>query len=108
MVKIYTSQFRYNSNDRYDITVKTGDPDFAPTWDMVMKYKNGSLSEEDYIEMYRQLMLNTYNTKREKWNKILNKDRITFVCYCAANKFCHRKLLAKYFEKTGASYEGEI
>jgi len=36
-----------------DITVKSGVKAFAPTWDMVMGYKRGTLSIEEYTKVSR-------------------------------------------------------
>jgi len=107
MVKIYTSQFRYIGPDRFDITVKEKTI-FSPTWDIVDRYKNGLINEQTYSEIYKQLMLNSYYNNLNKWNEILNKERIVLVCYCKPNTFCHRYLLVQYLKELGAEYCGEI
>ena len=56
MLKVYTAQYGYRGKDRLDITVKSGDRTFAPTWDMVMDYKSGKITQEEYTEMYYDLM----------------------------------------------------
>ena len=43
-MQIHTSTIRYAGQDRLDVTVKSGDQTFAPTWEMVMGYKNGTIS----------------------------------------------------------------
>jgi uncharacterized protein YeaO (DUF488 family) len=108
MVEIYTSQYGYKGEDRLDITVKTSDGIFAPTWDMVIKYKNGILSDEEYTKMYINLLRKSYKKNKKKWEEILNRERITFVCFCGQGKFCHRLILADVFTKLGAIYKGEI
>lgn len=109
MVDIYTSQYRYTGDDRIDTTVKTSDGVFAPTWDMVMRHKKGQLSDEQYIRQYYQLMQKSYINNRSVWEEILRRERVTFVCFCKAGDFCHRKVLAKIFQKQlGAAYKGEI
>ena len=50
MKTVWTAQYQYKGPDRLDITVKTGIKAFAPTWEMVMKSKQGKLSEEEYTE----------------------------------------------------------
>jgi hypothetical protein len=81
-----------------DTTVKTGIPAFAPTWDMVLKSKDGSLSHEDYTSMYRDMMLRSYMTNQTAWLGLLQKSKIAIACYCKAGDFCHRHLFIKYLE----------
>lgn len=83
-----------------DTTVKTGDPVFAPTWDIVMGVKKGSLTEAEYTEVYRDLMQHSYDTERHQWASLcLSDEPIAIACYCKSGKFCHRHLLLRYFEK---------
>jgi uncharacterized protein YeaO (DUF488 family) len=107
-LKVYTSQYRYSGSDRLDITVKSGDKTFSPTWNMVMGHKNHSLPDESYIKRYTQLMRNSYKKNKDKWHNLLNRDRVTLVCFCRKGSFCHRLLLAKILVKLGADYCGEI
>lgn len=100
MAKIYTSQFRYQGNDRLDVTVKGNHPIgsvFAPTWYMVNKIKDGTMSEKQYKQDYYNILRNRYLDYKDIWDKISKWDRVTFVCYCNPNNFCHRYLLAYYF-----------
>jgi uncharacterized protein YeaO (DUF488 family) len=107
-LKVYTSNINYKGNDKLDVTVKTGDLDFAPTWDMVMGHKNGTMSDEEYTRRYMDILRITYNVAHEKWLDILSKDEITFVCYCKTGRFCHRKVLAEVFGKMkNVEYMGE-
>ena len=108
MVKVYTSQYRYNGPNRLDITVKSGDKTFAPTWDMVWKHKRGEITDEEYTKMYYDLMRKSYRSHRKRWEEVLHMKRVVFVCFCKPGAFCHRRLLAEIFVKLGASYEGEI
>ena len=109
-VKIYTAQYRYSGAHRLDITVKGNDPIgkvFAPTWDMVMAHKKFG-NDEIYINAYRSMMINAFVHNKDAWDNILGRKYVVLVCFCAAGKFCHRILLAEYFAKCGASYQGEI
>jgi len=107
MLKIYTSNFNYKGSDRLDITVKTGSKIFAPSWQMVMDYKNGDLSKTEYIKQYIDMMRFSYKNNLEEWKKLLNMKKVTLVCYCKPGNFCHRVLLAEILEKCGAKYIGE-
>lgn len=108
MLKVYTSQYRYSGNDRLDITVKSGDKTFAPTWKMVIGHKRCSMSNELYIELYLQLMRKSYKKYKAKWQELLNQETVTLVCFCGKGNFCHRYLLANILVKLGAEYCGEL
>lgn len=109
-LKIYTSNISYQGEDKFDITVKTGDLDFAPNWDMVWGHKTRKLSDVKYIEMYTELMNQSYKRFPHKWENLLSRDRVTLVCYCKKGKFCHRKLLAKliHINFPETEYIGEL
>lgn len=108
MLQVYTSTIRNSDPDRLDVTIKSGDKAFSPTWDMVTRHKNGTLTDEHYIAMYRLLMLISWKKNRWRWDELLQQDRVVLVCYCPAGAFCHRVLLAEMLEKLGAKYCGEI
>lgn len=108
MLKVFTSRISYRGKDRWDITVKTGSKIFAPSWKIVMDYKNGKISEQEYTFNYCGMMKNSYKEHRSDWDALLSKDKIVLCCYCPAGAFCHRLLLAKILVKLGAEYEGEI
>lgn len=108
MVKVYTAQYGYRGDARLDITVKSGDKTFAPTWDIVMAYKDGRLTQEEYTEMYHAWMRGSYRNNRQRWKEVLAMDKVVLVCFCAKDSFCHRLLLARILQKLGAEYCGEI
>jgi len=99
---LYTAQIgKYNGPDAYDITVKTGDHTFAPSWAIVQALKSGQIDWEAYTQSYRNLMLESYREHPEKWHGILHKGIITLLCYCRAGEHCHRYLLADFLRKIG-------
>jgi uncharacterized protein YeaO (DUF488 family) len=108
MLKVFTSRISYRGEDRWDITVKTGSKLFAPSWKIVMNYKNGKITEQEYTVAYYEIMKASSRDHRSEWTSLLAKDRIVLCCYCPAGVFCHRLLLAKLLAKLGAEYEGEI
>lgn len=99
---IYTAQYRYSGPDRVDITVKGQDPnwkEFAPTWDMVMGVKNGTMTKQRYVELYHPSLDNTSiigNVSVQTWKKLLDMETATFVCFCPQLDFCHRNILVNY------------
>ncbi|MNO29231.1 hypothetical protein D3C76_191420 [compost metagenome] len=111
MLKIYTSNIKYSKGDvdRYDITVKSGDTCFSPTWDMLIKIKSGEISRQEYKKQYIEQMRKSKLENPEKWKKLIERERVVLVCYCPSGVFCHRVLLAKMLEISGVGkYEGEI
>lgn len=100
MFEIYTIQMgkwrvaKTLSIELIDITVKSGNPIFAPSWDMVKAYKDGQMSEETYTTLYNEMMRKSYRYNRGEWVALLNKPKLALACYCKAGDFCHRHLLA--------------
>jgi len=86
-----------------DVTIKnagpTGKP-FAPTWDMVLNHKNGTLSDQEYTDQYFEILnkltdsdiLNLYDLVVES----AKQKSLTFLCFCKDNEFCHTHLLIKW------------
>lgn len=99
---IYTAQIgKYKGPDAYDVTVKSGDINFAPTWDIVQAWKAGEISWGTYSLRYRELMLRSYKHNQRAWREILEKGVLTLLCYCRAEDHCHRYLLADFLVKVG-------
>ena len=113
-MEAWTAQYRYTGPYRLDVTVKGQDPFgklFAPTWDMVMKYKASKGTEADkkiYIEQYHKVILNVIKNHRKEWDELLARKYVVIVCYCPAGEFCHRHLLMHYLTQYGAVCHGEI
>lgn len=83
-----------------DTTVKGKSKLFAPTWDMVMGHKNGTLSDEDYTKQYRHRMIQSWLANREEWEAFLRREEpVAIACYCNVGCFCHRLLLKDIFEE---------
>jgi len=115
MLKIYTIQvsvarsLKLTKDPRYlDITVKSGDKAFAPTWKMVMGTREGRISQEEYTRQYYDLMRQSYRQNKGRWDEILAADEVILACYCRADSFCHRYLLKDMLVKLGAVYVREI
>ena len=91
-----------------DVTVKSAAPEFrcvAPTWDMVLAYKHGKMSESEYTKLY----LGILEKNRSEILAAFTEPDIALACYCRPNTFCHRVLLAKWLEENaGYTYAGEV
>lgn len=107
LLQVYTSHSSYKGSDRLDITVKSGDRAFAPTWDLVMSFKKRQISQDEFKDMYYQLMRKSYIQNRPRWDDLLSQSEVTLVCYCPPGQFCHRFVLAEILKKIGAQYKGE-
>ena len=81
--------------------------ELAPKAKDLQEFKDKIIDEEEYTKRYLKLMQASYMHNRVEWDKILKMDEVTFVCFCKANSFCHRYLLAELFVNLGAIYKGE-
>lgn len=111
---LYTAQYRYSGHDRLDITVKGNHPVgkvFAPTWDMVMRYRQDG-NQKIYTDAYYTLMTQRWQLYREAWDMIAQMCQyqdVTLVCYCPKDNFCHRHLLVDILKQYNSNirYGGE-
>jgi len=83
-----------------DVTVKSAKGNLralAPTWEMILGYKDGTLSKTEYTTKYLAILEKSLYTHPESWDKLLAHDgKIAFGCYCKTGNFCHRLLLADF------------
>lgn len=115
MLTVYTAQYNYKGPDRRDITVKTAVAPwgaFAPTWEMVntyLKSPRDKRAEESYTMEYDKIVLKAfmYNSKA-LLDLIHSSETRVLVCFCKADTFCHRRLLATHLGSLGADYRGEL
>jgi len=109
---VFTSKIgRYKATGALDITVKGQDPVgkiFAPTWDMVMGVKNGTMTQETYIHQYLQILANIPLSYPDQLAKITTSSKIVLLCYCAQYNFCHRNLASAWLVDRGATFGGYI
>lgn len=89
----------------------------APTWDMVMGHKQGTVSDTGYTELYYELLRSRYKENKQPFIKLLldfKDSDIAVACYCATGRFCHRHLLVNILqaiavkEKIPFNYKGEL
>lgn len=108
MVPITTDRVNYHKMPNeyaLNATRQSGDPNFAPTWDMIHAYKEGSLSREEYTLQYLELMRQSFRDNQRAWSDVVwqvthYKMRLVILCYCKPPpEFCHRHLLAEMFQK---------
>lgn len=98
-MKLYTAQFRYSGEDRFDITSRTSDRIgklFAPPWSLVADFKQGIIDEGRYTDEYSDLLLHGIGSNPDLWVEFLTLESVTLVCYCRANTFCHRYIVVEF------------
>jgi uncharacterized protein YeaO (DUF488 family) len=87
-----------------DITVKNNrNHVLAPTWELVMGFKNGKISWKEYKEKYIELLNHRFKTRKEEFEPLIQmaqtKEIYWFVCFCKDENFCHRKLAKEFIER---------
>jgi uncharacterized protein YeaO (DUF488 family) len=97
---IFTSKIgKWHGPNGLDITVKGQDllgKIFAPTWDMVMGLKQNSISRENYLVLYNQILAQIPHKHPNKLRQILNMNTVVLLCYCNHWAFCHRNIAADW------------
>lgn len=100
MIELYTIQLSNinlitQDNVRLiDTTVKSGYKILAPTWDMVMDFKSGKLSWDEYTKIYNNLMVESLDNYPEMWKSLFHDNTtLALGCYCRPGRSCHRHLL---------------
>jgi len=79
-----------------DITVKNNRGNcFAPTWGLVIDFKEGRITWEQYETKYMDLIRLRMQTRMKEFTEIAEmamKEDICLVCFCKNERFCHRRL----------------
>lgn len=116
---VYTSQYRYSGDDRLDVTTKSTDPIgivFAPSRSLLAEFlpqkqaakaKGGSWPWDDYQKFYLEEMRTSYRRNTPKWEQLLQRKRVTLVCFCSDQQ-CHRVVLAQILAQCGAINMNEV
>ena len=81
-----------------DITVKSGDKNFSPTWKILMSYKDTG-DEEEYLSKFIPLMRNSYLQNKQDWLNLCLMEEVCLACYCKVGDFCHRHIIVDMIEK---------
>jgi hypothetical protein len=66
---------------------------FAPTWAMVLGFKNGQVSETEYTAQYVEILNRVPETV---WSQLAALPVATVCCYCRDTWFCHTHVLIDY------------
>jgi len=101
---MFTSYFAKASDDPNAVAISRGTPTnysgrvympLAPPWELINLYKINE-DEEIYRNHYQHLILN--NLDPLMTYKELGEDAI-LLCWEGRNKFCHRRIVADWFER---------
>lgn len=67
---------------------------------IVVRYKKGKITQEQYVEMYTEMVLNQLDCQAVYDEIIaLYGEDATLLCYEMPDEFCHRHLVADWFNK---------
>ncbi len=66
---------------------------FAPRWNMVLRYKNGTLSWQDYCAQYAQILA---RVPMQVWDELARAEDQTVLCYCRDGWNCHTHELIQF------------
>jgi uncharacterized protein YeaO (DUF488 family) len=116
-MKIYTSYFGNIKNITNPVSISVFPPRWylgpcykklAPSWNLVKNFKAKSMEDIGLaIEMYTHIYTRERLNKLEQsvvfkeLSEIYNDDDVVLLCYEAPEKFCHRHLVAKWFQSVG-------
>jgi uncharacterized protein YeaO (DUF488 family) len=91
-----------------DITVKSGNRAFAPTWDMVLDVKSGKITPNEYTSRYIGMMDESRLANPEEWKVLMSTPSVALGCYCKPGEFCHRHLLSTYMANLAIAEGNEV
>ena len=81
---------------------------FAPTWQMVMDWKQGAINWDTYSQHYTELMRERYQKNQAAFLEALQSDELIICCYCkdthASTRHCHRYLLVDILHKVAVHH----
>ena len=113
---VYTGHHSYIGSDRLDISRKTGDPHFAPSWKLLTPQldlrRAGRETDEtwrSYAAAYVEEIRAASKTPegQRAWKALLAREVVTLTCYCLPGERCHRHLMAAVLWKLGATLGGD-
>lgn len=111
---VHTARITYAGPDRLDITRKSGDATFAPSWLLLRPMLDARRQSGSYVWLwpryvsdYTAEMRVSYREHRAAWDGLLARAEVTLVCYCTDPAHCHRTVLAGILGKLGATVMGE-
>lgn len=76
-------------------------PNLGPKESFLKDYKDGKIDEIEYIEQYTKLVLDPLSPE-EIYRDLIDTygEDVTLLCYEKPPKFCHRHIVALWFENS--------
>lgn len=115
-VEVWTARISTKDPDAFNVTRKSGEPTFAPSWSLlrsVLDIRAQGLTQTEtewkaYVKSYATEMQASHRTSRPAWEALLARQRVVLTCYCSDPQRCHRRLLGLILERLGATFKGEL
>lgn len=116
MVEVWTARISTRDPDAFNVTRKSGDPIFAPSWPLlrsaldIRKAGREQTQEEwrAYAQRYAVEMQASRVAHRAAWGALLARQRVVLTCYCTNPLRCHRRVLGLLLGHLGADFRGEL
>lgn len=77
---------------------------FAPSYDLLMKYKDGHISWDEYVDVYKQEMRDAFKYDPDAFYVMADRFKageVDFYCWCNLRKIkdkkCHRFIIQEIF-----------
>lgn len=81
-------------------------PQFAPSFELLSKFKNDLCTEEEYVEQYRRELTLREMAGYLNWRLLMKYlENKVLLCYESPDQFCHRHILAQVIRNRGLSCE---
>jgi uncharacterized protein YeaO (DUF488 family) len=115
-LEVWTARLSTKDPDAFNVTRKTGNPVFAPSWGLVapmiqIRREGRAANDEEwrsYARAYLREMKASLSTNKLVWDALLARQRVVLTCYCTNPHRCHRTLLGLFLAKQGAVFQGEL
>jgi uncharacterized protein YeaO (DUF488 family) len=108
-LKVYTADYGYSGEDRYDVSFQGGHFMFAPTKKLLLDFRLNRISARDFQEQYFDQLEASFIQHQYTWDEMLELERIVLVCSCnGEGTVCHRHVLIEFLKQFGAHYQGKL
>ena len=106
---LYTAPYDYTGDDKVDVSFNRGNAVFAPPRALLLEYRLGRLSPEQFQAEYCTFLEESLVQHLFNWNKLFESGSIVLVCSCNGGAdVCHRFVLIDFLKKLGAVYCGDV
>lgn len=108
---MFTSYFSNLRNVTNPLSISGKAPDWysgpqfkvlAPKWSFFKAYKDGKITSDEYTSEYYRLVLDELDPhKTYRYLIDMYGEDVTLLCYEKPGDFCHRRIVASWFEAAG-------